>query len=71
MNSLSQSAKRRAVAAARQRLNEPAAEHKRPVTLYLNRERFAEFQKIHGRKTSQTIDDMIAAVLVDAEDKRR
>jgi hypothetical protein len=71
VSSVSQSAKRRAVAAAKQRLNAPASEDKRPVTLYLNRERFAAFQEIYGRKTSQTIDDMIAAVVDDTEVKRR
>ena len=41
----------------------PAKDHKRAVTLYLDREKFALFQNIYGRRTSQAIDELIEAVI--------
>jgi hypothetical protein len=69
MKAPTQGSKRRSFAAAKEILQKPAYEEKRQVTLYLNRETFAELQSICGRKTSQVIDSLIADFLSSPEAK--
>jgi hypothetical protein len=44
-----------------------AKDRKRHVTLYLDREVFAAFQKEFGRKTSQAVEEFMKAALADKD----
>lgn len=48
-----------------------AKDHKRAVTLYLDRANFEDFQKLYGRKTSQAVDELIEAVVGEQREKLR